>query len=96
MIALRPYQGRDVERLRGAYAEGRRAICYCLPTAGGKTIVFAAIVQGAVRKGRRVGVLVHRRELVRQAAEKLTWAAVPHGILAAGLDRDHDAPVLAP
>ena len=93
-IALRPYQARDVERLRAAYAEGRRAVCYCLPTAGGKTIVFAHVIAGAVGKGRRVGVLVHRRELVRQAADKLAWAGVPHGILAAGLDRDHDAPVL--
>ena len=35
-IELRPYQARDVERLRAAYAEGRRAVCYCLPTGGGK------------------------------------------------------------
>ena len=65
-----------------------------LPTGGGKTIVFAHVIDGAARKGRRVGVLVHRRELVRQAADKLAWAGVPHGIVAAGLDRDHDAPVL--
>jgi hypothetical protein len=35
----------------------------------------------------------HRRELVHQAAAKLSWAGVPHGIIGAGLDRDHDAPV---
>ena len=93
-IALRPYQARDVERLRAAYAEGRRAPCYCLPTGAGKTVVFAHIIAGALRKGRRVGVMEHRRELVRQAAAKLAWAGVPHGILAADLDRDHDAPVL--
>ena len=56
--------------------------------------MFAHVIDGAVGKGRRVGVLVHRRELVRQAADKLAWAGVPHGIVAAGLDRDHDAPVL--
>lgn len=94
MIDLRPYQARDVERLRAAYAEGRRSVVYCLPTGGGKTIVFAHVIDGAARKGRRVGVLTHRRELVRQAADKLSWAGVPHGVLAAGLDRDHDAAVL--
>ena len=56
--------------------------------------MFAHVIDGAARKGRRVGVLVHRRELARQAADKLALAGVPHGILAAGLDRDHDAPVL--
>lgn len=93
-IELRPYQARDVERLRAGYAAGARAVLYCLPTGGGKTIVFAHVIDGAARKGRRVGVLVHRRELVRQASDKLAWAGVPHGVVAAGLDRDHDAPVL--
>jgi superfamily II DNA or RNA helicase len=93
-ITLRPYQARDIERLRAAYAAGARAVCYCLPTGGGKTVVFAYVTEGAVDKGRRVAVIAHRRELVRQAADKLAWAGVPHGILAAGLDRDHDAPVL--
>jgi superfamily II DNA or RNA helicase len=32
--------------------------------------------------------------LIRQTADKLARAGVPHGIFAAGLDRDHDAPVL--
>jgi DNA repair protein RadD len=94
MIALRPYQARDVERLRAAYAESWRAVLYVLPTGAGKTVVFLHVVDGAVRKSRRTGILVHRRELVRQASDKLAWAGVPHGIVAAGLDRDHDAPVL--
>lgn len=94
MIALRAYQARDVDRLRAAYADGRRAVCYCLPTGGGKTVVFAHVIDSAVGKGRRVGVLVPRRELVRQAADKLSWAGVEQGVLAAGLDHDHDAPVL--
>lgn len=50
MIELRPYQAQDVERLRAAYAGGRRAVCYVLPTGGGKTIVFVHVVDGAVSK----------------------------------------------
>ena len=64
------------------------------PTGSGKTVVFAHIIGRVVRKGRRVGILVHRRELVHQAAAKLSWADVPHGIIGTGLDRDHNAPVL--
>ena len=93
-VELRPYQVEDVTRLRAAYANGSRAVLYCLPTGGGKTVVFAHVIGSAVGRGRRIGVLVHRRELVTQAAAKLASAGVAHGIVAAGLDRDHDAPVL--
>jgi DNA repair protein RadD len=71
-----------------------RAVCYGLPTGGGKTVLFGHVTEGTARKGWRVGVLVHRRALARQASDKLTWAGVPHGVVAAGLDRDHDAPVM--
>jgi superfamily II DNA or RNA helicase len=91
---LRDYQQRDVARLQAAYAEGHQRVLYQLPTAGGKTVVFAHVLEGATRKNRRSAVLVHRRELIRQASDKLAFADVPHGIVAAGLDRDHDVPVL--
>ena len=94
MMELRPYQLRDVERLGAAYTQGARAVLYCLPTGGGKTHVFTHAVDKAARRGYRVGVIEHRRELVLQAAGKLSQAGVAHGIIAAGLDRDHDAPVL--
>jgi DNA repair protein RadD len=91
-LVLRPYQVRDIEQLGAAYIGGARAVCYVSTTGSGKTITFAYVIGGAVRKGRRVAVLTHRRELVYQAAGKLSLAEIPHGILAAGLDRDHDAP----
>ncbi|HTU54974.1 MAG TPA: DEAD/DEAH box helicase [Acetobacteraceae bacterium] len=81
---LRPYQQDCIGRLRSAYAAARRAPVLALPTGAGKTIVFAAIGAGAVAKGKRVLVLVHRRELVRQASAKLAAAGVRHGIIAAG------------
>ena len=92
-LELRDYQADDVRKLRNCYSWGNRAVCYQLPTGGGKTVVFSYIVSGAVAKGRKVAVVVHRRELVSQASAKLTWAGVPHGIQARGLDRDHDEPV---
>jgi len=91
---LRPYQIEDVARLRQEYARHRRAVLYQLATGGGKTVVFSHIVQGAATKGRRTAVLTHRRELISQASDKLGIYGVPHGIVAAGLDRDHDAPTL--
>lgn len=55
-----------------------------LPTGGGKTHVFTAVAVGASAKGKRVLVLVHRRELIRQASHKLAEAGVRHGVIASG------------
>jgi superfamily II DNA or RNA helicase len=93
-LELRPYQVTDIERLRDAFRQGARAPLYQLSTGGGKTVVFAHVVKGAITKGTRVLILAHRRELIRQASNKLTDLGVPHGIIAAGLDRDHDAQVI--
>jgi superfamily II DNA or RNA helicase len=93
-LTLRDYQSRAIHDLRTAYRSGARAPLLVLPTGGGKTVVFAAITAGAVERGRRVLILVHRRELIRQASAKLTWAGVEHGVIAAGFEpSDHPVQV---
>ncbi len=82
--ALRDYQLRDVENIRAAFRQGFKAPLYSLPTAGGKTIVFCHIAEQAAAKGRRIYILVHRQELLKQASEKLSELNVPHGIIAPG------------
>src|SRR3954447_8697834 len=84
---LRPYQAEALEQLREAYRKGARAPLLTLPTGGGKTVVFSAILAGAAAKGRRALVLAHRRELIRQASLKLLDAGVEHGFIAAGFAR---------
>lgn len=93
MPQLRNYQERGIEDLRRSYATGHRAPLLQLPTAAGKTVAFAEATRLAVLKGTTTLIAVHRRELVQQASAKLTDAGVEHGIVARGLDRDHDAPV---
>lgn len=83
-LTLRHYQQRAVDDLRRAFRSGYRAPLLVLPTGGGKTIVFSAITASAAGRGRRVLVLVHRRELISQASAKLAVAGVPHGTIAAG------------
>jgi hypothetical protein len=61
MITLRPYQELCVADLRASYASGHRAPLLQLPTGGGKTIVFAAIVHCAHGKQKRTLVVAHRR-----------------------------------
>ena len=92
-LVLRDYQQECVDRLRDSYRRGCRAPLLQLATGGGKTPTFGDITRSAAARGKRVLIVAHRRELIRQASDKLTWAGVPHGIVAAGLDRDHDLPV---
>lgn len=89
---LRDYQAQAVTELRAAYSSGARAPLLVMPTGAGKTATFSAITHGAASRGRRVLILVHRRELIRQASAKLTQVGVPHGIIAAGQPWT-DAPV---
>ena len=84
MIALRPYQEQGVAKIRTAFAIGRRRVLFVLPTGGGKTVVFSYVTAHAAARGRRVGVLVHRQELVDQVSASLAAMGVPYGIVAAG------------
>lgn len=87
-LVLRDYQVDAVEGLRESYRIGNRAPLLQLATGGGKTLIFGAITASAAARGKRVLVVAHRRELIRQASQKADWAGVEHGILTAGLDRE--------
>jgi len=84
-MQLRGYQQRAIDDLRDAYRAGSRAPLLCLPTGGGKTIIFTAIAQSAVSRGHQLLILVHRRELLHQASRKLTAIGLDHGLIAAGI-----------
>jgi len=84
-MQLRGYQQQAIDDLRNAYRAGCRAPLLCLPTGGGKTIIFSAIAQSAVGRGRQVLILVHRRELLHQASRKLTNIGLDYGLIAAGI-----------
>jgi superfamily II DNA or RNA helicase len=93
-LTLRDYQSRAIHDLRCAYRQGARAPLLVLSTGAGKTICFSAITAGAVARGRRVLILVHRRELILQASAKLSLAGVSHGVIAAGHpEADHPVQV---
>lgn len=52
----------------------------------GKTVVAAQIAKRAVAKGKHVLFLAHRRELIKQAEEKLITFGVDPGVIMAGED----------
>jgi superfamily II DNA or RNA helicase len=84
-MQLRGYQQQAIDDLRNAYRAGAKAPLLCLPTGGGKTIIFSAIANSAAARGKHVLILVHRRELLHQASRKLTDIGLDHGLIAAGI-----------
>lgn len=91
-LTLRPYQQQAISTLRAAYRSGARAPLLVMATGSGKTVCFSAIASGATERGRRVLILVHRRELITQASRKLSLAGVAHGVIARGFPAS-DQPV---
>ena len=83
-MPLRPYQLQAVADLRWSLGQGRRSSLLVMPTGAGKTVVFTEIARSATIKSKSTLILVHRRELIKQASAKLTAAGVEHGIIAAG------------
>ncbi|WP_085830441.1 DEAD/DEAH box helicase [Collinsella vaginalis] len=73
-MELRPYQAEAVEAIGGRWDAGDRSTLLVMATGTGKTIVMAAVVADAVRRGGRVLVLAHRGELLQQAADKIRAA----------------------
>jgi superfamily II DNA or RNA helicase len=74
MLRLRPYQEQAIEALRERWKEAdARRLAIVLPTGGGKTVVFAHLSKIVLDAApdKRVVVLVHTDELVRQAVDKI-------------------------
>jgi superfamily II DNA or RNA helicase len=67
---LRPYQAEAIARIHTRLREGIRRLLLVLATGGGKTVIAAHLVLGAVAEGKRVLFLAHRRELIHQAYAK--------------------------
>ena len=83
-MQLRDYQNSAISNVRKSFQAKYRSVLLTLPTGAGKTVIFSEITRLAGLKGASVLILVHRKELVDQAGDKLTKAGVKYGIIAAG------------
>jgi len=82
VTSLHPFQQEGVTAIGDAFRAGHRAVLYQLATGGGKTTVFSHIGARMVDNGRRVGVLVHRRELLDQARARLAVEGIEAAAIA--------------
>lgn len=78
---LRPYQLRALDDLRDRLRRGAKRLILVAPTGSGKTVCAAAMVEGAVARGRKVLFLAHRRELIEQCSSKLDDIGVDHALM---------------
>lgn len=71
-LQLRDYQQNVIDRCLESLTSGKKRVGVSLATGGGKTVIFANLIkQMAQSRPLRTLVLVHRRELVLQAAETI-------------------------
>jgi DNA repair protein RadD len=86
---LHAFQKDDIVKIDAAFAAGAKVL-YVLPTGAGKTVVAAAIVERTVQVGKRVLMLTHRREILKQTSFKIPFE---HGLIQAGLNIDLSYPI---
>lgn len=89
-MQLRGYQTSAIEGVSEAWRAGAKSVLLTVATGGGKTVIFSDVARRTGERGRRVLILAHRRELIRQASEKLTAAGTPHGIIAPGFSASRE------
>ncbi len=91
MLTLRPYQRQAIDAIYGYFAENAGHPLVVIPTAGGKSLVMAAFIEGVLRAwpDQRILVVTHVRELIAQNHAELIglWPGAPAGIFSAGLGR---------
>lgn len=81
MLTLRDYQQKGVDSIRESFRSGKKSPLHVVPTGGGKTVIFSYITGTTAAKGKRVLILVHRIELLRQTSAKLYESGVEHGLI---------------
>lgn len=88
MLTLRPYQQHAVTAALSALRQGHHPVV-SLPTGSGKSLCLAALSAEYVRRGQRVLIVTHRRELLVQDAAAFAQLApdIPSGVYSAGLQR---------
>jgi DNA repair protein RadD len=91
MLTLRSYQQTAIDAIYGYFAENAGHPLIVIPTAGGKSLVMAAFIEGVLRAwpDQRILIVTHVRELIAQNHAELIglWRDAPAGIYSAGLGR---------
>lgn len=80
-IKLRPYQNNAISDIRDCYSNNNKSVLLTLSTGAGKTFIFSYITKLTTENNKRVLILVHRVELLRQASNSLKALGIEHGLI---------------
>lgn len=85
-MELRPYQTDAISKIRGAFSQKKRRVVLCLPTGGGKTVIFSEMVRRAMERDlfAKVLILTDRMELLTQAGGTLQRLGIEFDTIEAG------------
>lgn len=91
MLTLRPYQQAAITSIYGYFQSHKGNPLVVIPTAGGKSLVMAAFIEGVLKAwpDQRILILTHVRELIAQNYAEMIglWPEAPAGIYSAGLGK---------
>lgn len=90
-VVLRDYQVRDKAAIEEAW-KINRGVLYQLPTGGGKSVVFASIVEDY--KKEQVLVLAHKRRLLTQTRKHLKNRGVSSGLIISNTEENTAASII--
>lgn len=91
---LRSYQTNTVNAVRDSLKSGHKRPLFVLPTGSGKTPVFCWIAKTTSENGKKILILLHRRNLVYQTQSKLKeYYNIDAGIIMAGVSSNLKAPI---
>jgi superfamily II DNA or RNA helicase len=86
------FQKENKSEVRTAFRDYRK-VMYQAGTGSGKTVTAVDIIKDTVAKGNDAWFVAHRRELIEQAHDHLTWQGVNAGIVMAGYKVEQHLPV---
>lgn len=87
MLTLRPFQEKLLSQTRNSLRRHRSVLMQLSP-GGGKTVIAAFMIQGAVKKNLRAWFVCHRQELIFQTAKTFDKLNLDYGYIAAGYPMD--------
>ncbi len=91
MLTLRPYQQAAITAIYGYFEKKSGNPLVVIPTAGGKSLVMAAFIDGVLKAwpDQRILIVTHVRELIAQNHAEMIglWPEAPAGIYSAGLGK---------
>jgi superfamily II DNA or RNA helicase len=95
---LRDYQKQDTQTIIKSF-DKYNSILYQLPTGGGKTVIIQEIVDQILTDkveniGKKILILVHRREIIFQIRDRLKTQGVTVGVLIGAHEENIDSDIL--